>query len=106
MPDMARRTLRGFALAGADVAVCDCQADRHIVLVRSQGDLEVEITEVRIKLMEEPGERLKAFCSITFDDCFVLIIYLSSLAISGRCAMINQNVHLSKRDQMGVPRGQ
>ena len=33
---------------------------------------DVEITEVRIKLMEEPGERLKAFCSITFDNCFVV----------------------------------
>jgi stage V sporulation protein G len=32
----------------------------------------VEITEIRIKLMEEPGERLKAFCSVTFDDCFVV----------------------------------
>ncbi len=32
----------------------------------------MEITEVRIKLMEEPGERLQAFCSITFDDCFVI----------------------------------
>ena len=32
----------------------------------------MEITEVRIKLMEEPGERLKAFCSITFDDAFVI----------------------------------
>jgi len=32
----------------------------------------VEITEVRIKLMDEPGERLQAFCSITFDDCFVI----------------------------------
>jgi stage V sporulation protein G len=32
----------------------------------------VEITEVRIKLMEEPGERLKAFCSITFDNSFVV----------------------------------
>ena len=32
----------------------------------------VEITEVRIKLMEEPGDRLRAFCSITFDDCFVV----------------------------------
>lgn len=32
----------------------------------------MEITEVRIKLMEEPGERLKAFCSITFDDSFVV----------------------------------
>ena len=32
----------------------------------------MEITEVRIKLMEEPGERLQAFCSITFDDSFVV----------------------------------
>ena len=32
----------------------------------------MDITEVRIKLMDEPGERLKAFCSITFDDCFVV----------------------------------
>lgn len=32
----------------------------------------MKITEVRIKLMDEPGERLKAFCSITFDDCFVI----------------------------------
>ncbi|MBN2290789.1 MAG: SpoVG family protein [Pirellulales bacterium] len=32
----------------------------------------MEITEVRVKLMDEPGERLKAFCSITFDDSFVV----------------------------------
>ena len=32
----------------------------------------MQITEVRIKLMDEPGERLKAFCSITFDDAFVV----------------------------------
>jgi stage V sporulation protein G len=32
----------------------------------------VEITEVRIKLMEDGGDRLKAFCSITFDNCFVV----------------------------------
>ena len=32
----------------------------------------MEITEVRIKLMEEHGERLQAFCSITFDHCFVI----------------------------------
>ncbi|MEA1951416.1 MAG: SpoVG family protein, partial [Planctomycetota bacterium] len=32
----------------------------------------MEITEVRVKLMDEPGERLKAFCSITFDDAFVV----------------------------------
>ncbi len=32
----------------------------------------MDITEVRIKLMDEAQERLKAFCSITFDDCFVV----------------------------------
>ncbi len=32
----------------------------------------MEISEVRIKLMEDAGERLQAFCSITFDDCFVI----------------------------------
>ena len=32
----------------------------------------MEITEVRIKLVEEPGEKLKAFCSITLDNCFVV----------------------------------
>jgi stage V sporulation protein G len=32
----------------------------------------VEITEVRIKLMEESSERLQAFCSITFDNAFVI----------------------------------
>lgn len=32
----------------------------------------MEITEVRIKLMEDAGERLQGFCSITFDDCFVV----------------------------------
>jgi len=32
----------------------------------------MEITEVRVKLMEEPGERLQAFCSITFDNSFVI----------------------------------
>jgi stage V sporulation protein G len=32
----------------------------------------VEITEVRVKLMDEPGERLRAFCSVTFDDAFVV----------------------------------
>ena len=32
----------------------------------------MEITEVRVKLMEESSERLQAFCSITFDHCFVV----------------------------------
>ena len=32
----------------------------------------MEITEVHIKLMEVSSERLKAFCSITFDDSFAI----------------------------------
>lgn len=32
----------------------------------------MDITEVRIKLMDDPSDRLQAFCSITFDDCFVI----------------------------------
>jgi stage V sporulation protein G len=32
----------------------------------------VEITEVRIKLVADNNERLQAFCSVTFDDAFVV----------------------------------
>ncbi|QDS95582.1 Putative septation protein SpoVG [Roseimaritima multifibrata] len=32
----------------------------------------MEITEVRIKLMDDSEDRLRAFCSITIDHCFVV----------------------------------
>lgn len=32
----------------------------------------MEITEVRIRLVEQSNEKLKAFCSITFDNAFVI----------------------------------
>ncbi|MBB74519.1 MAG: stage V sporulation protein G [Planctomycetaceae bacterium] len=32
----------------------------------------MEITEVRIKLVADSDDRLQAFCSITFDNCFVV----------------------------------
>ncbi len=32
----------------------------------------MEITEVRIKLMDKPEDRLRGFCSVTFDHCFVI----------------------------------
>ena len=32
----------------------------------------MQITEVRIKLMDDSDDRLQAFCSITLDDCFVV----------------------------------
>ena len=32
----------------------------------------MDISEVRIKLMDDPSDRLQGFCSITFDKCFVV----------------------------------
>ena len=32
----------------------------------------MEITEVRVKLVEDTDDRLQAFCSITFDNSFVV----------------------------------
>lgn len=58
----------------------------------------MEITEVRIKLMEDSDDRLQAFCSITFDDCFVVrdlkiiegahgaFVAMPSRKLSTRCA--------------------
>lgn len=41
-------------------------------LALTKGVEAVKITEVRIKLMDDPDDRLQAFCSITLDDCFVI----------------------------------
>jgi stage V sporulation protein G len=66
----------------------------------------VEITEVRIKLMEEPSERLKAFCSITFDDSFVVrdlkiiegsngpFVAMPSRKLTSHCTQCNCKNHL------------
>ena len=32
----------------------------------------MEITEVRVKLTDDPDDRLRAFCSVTIDDAFVI----------------------------------
>jgi len=66
----------------------------------------VEITEVRIKLMDEPGERLQAFCSITFDDAFVVrdlkiiegatgpFVAMPSRKLTSHCALCGAKNHL------------
>jgi stage V sporulation protein G len=66
----------------------------------------VEITEVRIKLMEEPSERLQAFCSVTFDDAFVVrdlkiiegnkgpFVAMPSRKLTDRCPRCNYKNHL------------
>jgi stage V sporulation protein G len=71
-----------------------------------EGDTAVEITEVRIKLMEEAGERLQAFCSITFDDCFVVrdlkiiegtsgpFVAMPSRKLTGHCPGCGYKNHL------------
>ncbi len=69
----------------------------------------MKITEVRIKLMEEPGERLKAFCSITFDDAFVVrdlkiiegasgpFVAMPSRKLTDKCPKCNSKNHLRSR---------
>lgn len=66
----------------------------------------MQITEVRIKLMEDAGERLQAFCSITFDDCFVIrdlkiiegtsgpFVAMPSRKLTGHCPQCGSKNHL------------
>ncbi len=66
----------------------------------------MEITEVRIKLMEDAGERLQAFCSITLDDCFVIrdlkiiegtngpFVAMPSRKLTAHCAQCGCKNHL------------
>lgn len=67
------------------------------------------ITEVRIKLMDENNERLQAFCSVTFDDCFVIrdlkiiegtkgsFVAMPSRKLTDRCTGCGSKNHLRAR---------
>lgn len=67
------------------------------------------ITEVRIKLMEENNERLQAFCSVTFDDAFVIrdlkiiegtkgfFVAMPSRKLTDRCTHCGSKNHLRSR---------
>jgi stage V sporulation protein G len=69
----------------------------------------VVITEVRIKLMEDNNERLQAFCSVTFDDCFVIrdlkiiegtkgsFVAMPSRKLTDRCTHCGSKNHLRAR---------
>ncbi len=72
----------------------------------------MEITEVRIKLMEDnsgSNERLQAFCSITFDDMFVIrdlkiiegakgfFVAMPSRKLTDRCPHCGTKNHLRSR---------
>ncbi|MGQ9574565.1 MAG: SpoVG family protein [Thermoguttaceae bacterium] len=66
----------------------------------------MQITEVRVKLMDEPGERLKAFCSITIDNSFVVrdlkviegaggpFVAMPSRKLTARCPNCGSKNHL------------
>jgi stage V sporulation protein G len=69
----------------------------------------VEITEIRIKLMSDPNDRLQAFCSITFDGCFVIrdlkiiqgtkgsFVAMPSRKLTDRCPRCSTKNHLRAR---------
>jgi stage V sporulation protein G len=64
------------------------------------------VTEVRIKLMEDSDDRLQAFCSITFDDAFVVrdlkiiegssgpFVAMPSRKLTAHCAQCGCKNHL------------
>jgi stage V sporulation protein G len=69
----------------------------------------VVITEVRIKLCEENNERLLAFCSVTFDNAFVvrdlkiiegtkgMFVAMPSRKLTDRCPRCGGKNHLRAR---------
>ena len=69
----------------------------------------MELTEVRVKLVDEPGERLQAFCSIIFDDAFVVrdlkiiegttgpFVAMPSRKLTARCSQCGCKNHLRAR---------
>ncbi len=66
----------------------------------------MEITEIRIKLMEGSEDRLRAFCSVTIDSCFVVrdlkiidgthgpFVAMPSRKLSGHCQRCKHKNHL------------
>jgi stage V sporulation protein G len=66
----------------------------------------VEITEVRIKLIAQRSDKLRAFCSVTFDNSFVIrdlkiieggkgaFVAMPSRKLTDRCARCGTKNHL------------
>src|SRR5205823_13865306 len=84
---------------------------RHnITQATAKRSFPVVITEVRIKLMDENNERLQAFCSVTFDDCFVIrdlkiiegtkgsFVAMPSRKLTDRCTGCGSKNHLRARN--------
>lgn len=81
----------------------------YLQSTESPGIVIMEITEVRIKLMENSEDRLRAFCSITFDDCFVIrdlkiiegnsgpFVAMPSRKLTCHCRSCNSKNHMRAR---------
>ena len=66
----------------------------------------MEITEIRVKLADNAQERLLAFCTVTFDDAFVVrdvkviegpkgpFVAMPSRKVTGRCPRCREKNHL------------
>lgn len=79
----------------------------------------MEVTEVRIKLMGDRDEKLQAFCTITFDDCFVVrdlkvirgtkgvFVAMPSRKLSDQCRACRGKNHLRAHycNECGAPLG-
>ena len=77
----------------------------------------MEITEVRVKLMSDPNDRLMGFCSITLDCSFVIrdlkiiqggkgcFVAMPSRRLMDRCSRCHTKNHLRSRfcNHCGVP---
>src|SRR5213592_3258255 len=100
---------RGAELLGAAAAVNVGHGFPFCLGHRTQRRTTVVITEVRIKLMEDNNERLQAFCSITFDDMFVIrdlkiiegakgfFVAMPSRKLTDRCGHCGTKNHLRSR---------
>lgn len=80
----------------------------------------MDITEVRVKLMEDSDDRLRAFCSVTFDDSFVVrdlkvidgtngpFVAMPSRKLTSHCPKCGAKNHLRARycNQCGAPQPQ
>ena len=69
----------------------------------------MDITEVRVKLVNNPNDKLRAFCSVTFDQAFVvrdlkiiegsqgLFVAMPSRKLCDRCTRCGGKNHLRAR---------
>src|SRR5262249_8598341 len=89
-----------------------CRSELRLSVPQIKRRTAVVITEVRIKLMEDnnENERLQAFCSVTFDDAFVVrdlkiiegtkgsFVAMPSRKLTDRCPSCGSKNHLRARD--------